>query len=387
MRKIKLATSVCGLALVSCNAHAITGVYFSGFGPISSGMGGAAVALPQDVAVAVDNPAGLAFIGDRLDVYGVILRADTKGSFGDPNSEHTSKAVVPNPGFGINYQIDPKWTAGVVVYGAGASSDYGERLMPVPGIGKARAGLTVVNTAPTFTYKPAENFSVGASVIFGVEQFYADGLAAPTPAGLVAVQDHGTKYATGWGLGVGALWQINPKFAVGASYFTEMQFSKLDGYKDDVLAASDGRMNLPERYAIGLAYKPVLGLALAIDYQRINWSKADGFNIGDSFNWQDQDVIQFGVSYDVSPKWTVRTGYSYANAHVHSDYTNANYYAPAINSEAVRVGATYKLDSGSLVSAAFEYNIPRTINGTGPSEGTNIHTNFQVLTIGYSFRY
>ncbi|GAB1616944.1 OmpP1/FadL family transporter [Pseudomonas sp. NGC7] len=388
MRALYSVVPACLLMSVAVNAHATNGNLLTGNGPIASGMGGASVALPQDTTVAANNPAGMAFLGNRMDLYGIVIRTETKATFGSESNKFKSDATVPAPGFGINYEFAPQWSVGLSVYGAGISSDYGKKVAPIPGIGDARASLTVVNTAPTITYKPTENLALGASIIFGVEQFRAGGIAAVMPTGdVVPLENHGNSYATGWGLGLGALWQINSQFSAGASYFTETKFSKLNNYKNDLLTESDGHLNAPSRYAVGVAYKPNPDWKIALDYERILWSEADGFNIPNSFNWRDQDVVRFGVSYQASSRWTVRGGYMYANAHLDSEHTLANFYAPGINSEAFTAGASYLTDNGNSVNFAFEYNIPRTIDGKGASTGTNIHTNFQVYSVGYTLHF
>lgn len=44
-------------------------------------------------------------------------------------------------------------------------------------------------------------------------------------------------------------------------------------------------------------------------------------------------------------------------------------------------------DKKNSLTMALEYDIPRTVVGTGPSKGTNISTNFQLYTIGYTHKF
>ncbi len=48
-------------------AEARVGTFDVGYGSKSRGMGGCAVALPQDTYVGAINPAGMVWIGNRLD--------------------------------------------------------------------------------------------------------------------------------------------------------------------------------------------------------------------------------------------------------------------------------------------------------------------------------
>ena len=66
--RIKLALGVAALtALSPVTAHATNGYFSHGYGTISKGMAGAGTALSQDSIAAATNPAGMAFIGNRID--------------------------------------------------------------------------------------------------------------------------------------------------------------------------------------------------------------------------------------------------------------------------------------------------------------------------------
>lgn len=382
---LALAAMLAGMGL---EAMATNGTYFTGNGAYSSGMGGAAIALPQDVASAVDNPAGLAELGSRAELYGVVLPVTAHSTFGSPDNQLTSRKIVVSPGFGFNYQIAPQWTFGVAVTGSGAASDYGRPVLPVPGAGNAKASLIVVNTNPTLTYKPVPNLALGASLVLGFEQLRLNGIVAPAADGaLQAVPSHGNSNAFGVGAGVGALWAPTPTVSFGASYFTKTRFSALAGYRHDVLAASGGHLDSPPRYGIGVALRPLPHLTLALDYLRIEWAKAAGYSTASTWGYRSQNVGRIGASYDVNPQWTIRAGYSFANNNVDSEHTVANMYGPGISPRAVTLGATYALDKSNLVTAAFEYDIPTTIRGTGASLGTNIQARYQAFTIGYTRKF
>lgn len=313
------------LAAWSTNALATDGAYFTGNGAYSSGMGGAAIAFPQDVASAVDNPAGLAELGSRVDLYGIALPVSANATFGSPDNHLYSRKVVVSPGFGFNYQIAPQWTFGVAMTGAGAASNYGRPVLPVPGAGDAKASLIVVNTSPTITYKPLPNLSIGASLVIGVEQLRLNGVLAPGADGaLEPVPSHGNSEAMGVGTGMGVLWTPIPMVSLGASWFSKTWFTPLSGYRDDVLAPSGGHIDSPSRYGAGIAIRPLPGLTVALDYLRIEWAGAAGYNTASTWGYRNQNVGRVGVSYDINSKWTVRAGYSFANNNVDSDHTLAN---------------------------------------------------------------
>lgn len=387
-RNMFFALSGIALNISVPNAYATNGIYLTGSGASSSGMGGAAIAFPQDVTSAVDNPAGLAELGSRVELNGAVIPISADSTFGSTDNDLHSRKLIIIPGFGVNYQIAPQWTFGVAVTGAGAASQYDQPVLPVPGAGDANASLVVVNTSPTITYKPLPNLSIGASLVIGVEQLRLDGIISPGPSGsLEPGPSHGNSYAYGIGTGVGVLWTPIPMVSLGASYFTKTWFTPLEGYEDDVLAPSNGHLDSPSRYGVGIAIRPLPGLTVALDYLRIEWASAAGYNTSSSFGYRNQNVGRVGVSYEINPKWTVRGGYSFANNHIDSAHTLANVRAPGISPRAVTVGATYAIDKSNFITGAFEYDIPTSIHGTGPSEGTNISTRYQVYTLGYTHKF
>lgn len=62
------ALAACLMAAFSAGpAHATNGYFEHGYGIKSQGIGGVGIALPQDGLAAAANPAGTAFVGNRVD--------------------------------------------------------------------------------------------------------------------------------------------------------------------------------------------------------------------------------------------------------------------------------------------------------------------------------
>lgn len=381
-----LALSACVMAAPS--ARAANGAQLTANGASSAGMGGTSIALPQDATAAADNPAGMAMVGTRIDVHGALLRVESHSTFGSLDNPQKSSVLVPTSGLGVNRQISPKWTVGVSVTGAGLGADYGQPVTSMPGADVAKSNLMIINTSPAIAYKPSDNLALGASIILGLQQFRASGVVGAGPGGVpVTLPSHGNSWASGFGAGIGALWDPHPTVSIGASYYTKTRFSSLSGYRDDLLAGSSGKLNSPSRYGLGVAARPMPGLTLAMDYLRIRWADAEGYNTPQSFNWHDQNVVRIGTQYQVNDRLSVRAGYNHASSHLDAEHTLANFYANGINKRSASIGLTLALDRNSSLVTAFEYCIPRTLNGTGVSTGTNISTNMQMLTVGYSHRF
>ena len=68
-KKWALASAVAAAIALPATALATTAGYFQlGYSTISDGMAGASAALPQDSMIQATNPAGIAFVGSRLDL-------------------------------------------------------------------------------------------------------------------------------------------------------------------------------------------------------------------------------------------------------------------------------------------------------------------------------
>src|ERR1035438_2404783 len=81
MKPAKIA--VLGLtALAAGRALATDGYFDYGYGIQAKGIGGAAVAFPQDALAAAANPAGVAFLENRLDVGLSYFQPDRSASLG-----------------------------------------------------------------------------------------------------------------------------------------------------------------------------------------------------------------------------------------------------------------------------------------------------------------
>ena len=136
MKKISVCAIVffCLLCFVS-QASATNGYFSHGYSIKNKAMAGAGVALPLDALANSMNPAGMAFVGDRLD-FGL--------SFFNPNREYTVKGqpsgfpgtfgLAPGtvesdsewfiiPAIGFNKILKEKHALGISIFGNGGMID------------------------------------------------------------------------------------------------------------------------------------------------------------------------------------------------------------------------------------------------------------------------
>jgi long-chain fatty acid transport protein len=146
LSKWPVTVAVVACASVPVSALATNGYFAHGWGTKSKAMAGVATALPQDTLVSATNPAGMAFVGDALDVTLAFFNPSPRGYKAnddyavDPGSGFPAGPfVTPGdyesdgdwfliPSFGFNYQLDERSTIGVSVFGnGGMNTEYRDR--------------------------------------------------------------------------------------------------------------------------------------------------------------------------------------------------------------------------------------------------------------------
>ena len=113
-KTIFILTPLCAL-LATGSAHATNGMLMEGYGPISTGMGGASQAIDHGNAAMAQNPATLGFIADgtaRLDVAIGILGPDVKSSMMGMDAKSSGTTYLM-PAFGYTRR------SGATTYGIG----------------------------------------------------------------------------------------------------------------------------------------------------------------------------------------------------------------------------------------------------------------------------
>jgi long-chain fatty acid transport protein len=295
--------------------------------------------------------------------------------------------------------------------------------MQVPGtnvIGSGNAGVNLEQLGISLGYarELADNFTLGASFLIGyqtievrgvgafqgyTETFTQSMIASQTMSGVspTGLSDNGDDSSWGYGFQIGALWDINPQFTLGASLRSKMYMDEFDKYKD--LFAEQGDFDMPAVGTIGLAYRPNSQLTLALDVQQIwygdvksiandnllatNCDLGAAFGMGapgatyDSsyclggdngagFGWRDMTIIKFGVQYAINDAFTVRAGYSHGNGPIRGSQVAFNALAPAVIEDHWTLGATYKLAPNYELTFWGMYAPEETVTGPGAFTGT-----------------
>lgn len=383
MNKTLVVAGVVLLSQIPDVCFAANGTQLTGYGAKAAGMAGASVAFPQDAIAAANNPAGMAEVGSRIDGDFQILYVDTDTEFLNSENKHSGKRYAPIPEFGVNYQINDKLSLGFSTAASGVLFRYDDALIPNPNVDRAKGAFIQAIGLPTIAYKVTDQFSLGFSLALAAQRLEIQGI--PLPDGSASNPAHGAEYSYGAGWRAGALWKAKPWLSVGAMYASKIKMSSYDGYEDDLLSTVSGSIDIPEQYAVGLAVKPTDALTVALDWQHISWQNSDGYH--ELFGWRSQDIIRLGAAYEISPEWTVRAGYSTTRKQFPTDYTLQNTLLVGINPKAATIGVTRSFKNNGELTLGYEYDLSTSSTGTGPSEGTKIHTNMGFVTVGYGWKF
>ena len=418
VRRIALVAAVAA-AFAPAAALATNGYFSHGYGIKAKGMGGAAIALPQDAIAAAYNPAGMFFVGNRADI-GVDWFKPTRGAevVGSPapingSYDGSAKKDFYIPELGYNRMINPNLSAGISVYGnGGMNTDY---TTPFPLFGTSNAGVDLSQAfiAPTVAWQVAPGQVIGASLNFAYQRFKATGLENFTaPSGPqqfsqfpADVTNRGYDTSTGWGLRVGWIGKLLPACDVGATYQTKTRMSEFDKYRG--LFAEQGGFDIPANYGAGVACR-LAPVTLALDIVRIEYSGVRSINNpllpnlfnarlgtdnGAGFAWDDVTSYRLGGQWQVNPDLQLRAGYNHGKQPIPTSDTLFNVLAPGVVEDHYTLGATFKVGMNAELSFAYMLAPKVTVNGTNsipaPFGGgnANIYLKEQSFGIALGWRY
>jgi long-chain fatty acid transport protein len=416
LRSLAIAAAVAA-AFASPAAFATNGYFPHGQGIKAKGMAGAAIALPQDSIAAATNPAGMFFVGDRLDVgldwFRPTREVEVVGSAAPINGTYDAndKSNFFVPEFGYNRLVNPNLALGVSVYGHGGMNTSYTSAFPLFGTSKAGIDLSQLFVAPTVAYQVAPGQVIGASVNLAYQRFKATGLenfGPPSPISAYPgnVTNQGYSSSTGLGVRIGWMGKLAPACDFGLTYQTKTKMSEFDKYKG--LFAEEGGFDIPANYGAGVACKVAPPVTVAFDVVRIEYSGIKSVNNpllpnlfnaqlgtanGAGFGWQDVTAYKLGVQWAVNPTTTLRAGYNYGKQPIPASETLFNVLAPGVVEQHFTVGGTWAMPGNSELSFFFMYVPEKTVNGSNsipaPFGGGNVNLKMKQMSlgVGYGWRF
>jgi len=416
--KLKLAVALgCALGLAApASVFATNGMFLIGYGTKSRGMGGVGITQSHDVMTSAANPATLSQLKtNRFDIGADIFIVDSVAYQGvgedkvtvesTPDHMAIADGIYLFPALGASFK-DGDLTYGftmVPVGGGGSRYDFNlfncANSAPANCNDKLGVSLAIMNINPSIALQINENHSVGATLILGLQVFKAYGLGdftqfTVTQSETTSLTDNGTDISYGAGIRLGWLGTFdNKKLTLGAEFTSKTYMTEFDKYSE--LFAEQGDLDTPGNIGLGIAYSFTDALLVALDinyvmYEDVKSISNAGPNISGSpfpigreenalgadgglgFGWNNQTIFKLGVSYDLTPAWTLRGGWNYAESPL-DENTDILFstVAPAISQNHLTLGGTWQMAEDMELSFsyihAFKYEQfgPTFINNEG----------------------
>lgn len=365
----------CWLALmfVAAPSHATLGVFASGNGIKSLGMGGVSYGYADETTALSGNPAHALGLGNRFDIGSDFFYANAKASIAGnaiaadstEESDGQSYYVIPQGGFAR--KLNERWAFGITMLSAGIGPDYDGSPFARFGGNPDRTTLQLASTSivSVLAYRLMKTVDIGVSLNSGYQLFSVKGLEFLDNATLSSspghVTDQGKDGVFTFGASLGVLWRINPWLTAGASYRSKNYNAKHKDYRG--LIAGGGKLELPSIYGGGLSIKASPRMTIALEAQRYNYRSGDAFGNGldrleagiplgapngPGFGYDDQNAYKLGISFDASSRLTLRAGYIYGTKVVTERNTLFAFIGPVTLQEQYSIGASYHWNSWEL---------------------------------------
>lgn len=396
------------LSLGASPVHATNGYFAHGYGTISQGMAGAGAAFSQDAMATATNPAGMAFVGSRVDAGFQVFsprREYTVTGSGTPQPgtfylaegrRNSAREYFLIPDFGYNRTLSETQTIGVTVFGNGGMNTAWDGDDGGPFFaGRAGVDLAQLFVAPNWTWRFRPNQAIGIAPVLAAQRFEAQGVAsfAPFSAEPAALSDNGHDTAFGYGLQLGWQGELGTALHGGVSWRSRIYMEEFDRYRG--LFAEGGDFDIPQMFNAGLAWTGLADHTLLLDLQHIRYSEIDsvgnallpnlatarlGDRDGAGFGWDDVTVVKLGWQWQQNARQAWRAGVSYAEQPIPDTEVLFNILAPGVQEWHFTGGFSRAVRPGITLSGMAFYSPAKTVRGDNPlGPGQSIELRMQQL--------
>jgi len=409
-------SALLALVFAPLAAHATNGYFSEGYGIKAQGQAGVGIAWAQDSLASATKPAGIAFVGDRVDLglsWFIPRRsAEIVGNAFGPDESYSGdgKKNFLIPEVGYVGQISNSLAAGIALYGnGGLNTQYDQNPYARFGAaGTAGVNLEQLFITPSLAWKPAADQSLGIALPIAYQRFSATGIGffggfSSNPA---KVSDNGTDTSLGVGIRLGWTGTVAPGLTLGATWASKIH-GKFDNYSG--LFADSGSFDVPANFGLGLAWRPNDKWTIGADWRRILYNGVPavgnpinallqgvplGATDGPGFGWRNVNVGKLALAWQADPSLLLRAGVSYASQPVPQSQTFFNILAPGVVQTHVTFGGTWTLSGGNELSGFFAYAPNKTVNGSGSIPpglppggfgGGNANVQLKETSIGISY--
>jgi len=332
---------IAAFTALSTALYATNGDHLIGLGAKARGMGGVGIAMSHGAESALANPAMITSVkSTEISFGGTIFMPDV-----ETNGEKSKADVSVIPEISIASNLGNGFYTGIGMWGtAGMGVDYrstGKNDNMVTNLQLMQFGVPLV-------YQTG-SFSVGVTPLLQYGALDINYVSSTTKG---AAQDLALGY------NAGAAYTLS-ELTIGAVYKSpiKMHYSgQISPFTVDYgLSGIGDDLEQPEEIGAGIAYSRGSNV-IAVDYKRINWSKAIGYK---DFGWNNQNVYAIGYEYGEN-NWALRAGYNYAKSPIVKNsepmINKLNLLAfPATVESHYTVGGSYQFSKKTSVDLAYVY--------------------------------
>jgi long-chain fatty acid transport protein len=233
---------------------------------------------------------------------------------------------------------------------------------------------------PTVSYALSDQFSIGVAPILTLANLSADPffLGAPNDAdgdGFFRYgSGNGSRTAWGGGFQLGAYYITECNFHIGASYKSQQWLESFRVNSENELGGPTFfkyNFDLPSITSLGIAYSGFERWLFATDFRYFDYANADGFQ-QQGFNpdlsvaglgWKSIFSISQGLQYELTPRLTLRTGYTFNQNPISNGQTFFNVSSSLIIQHWYSLGATFRWSDRVSSTIAYTHGFENTVTG------------------------
>lgn len=285
------------------------------------GMGGAFTAIANDASAIYWNGAGLTQLTGTQIMLGTAMIAP-KTSFRGVAPQITEYKMEKQTFF-PSHLFAAYRASDNIVLGLGFTTPFGlGTKWDENWIGKYLAVETELQTfafMPTWAFSFSDQFSISAGFQYSFAKVTITRKNSQAPFAGDAFINLDGKDTEGFGYQFGVMYKPSPKFSIGASFHSEVNYKfkgtadadgaqqLLDAKRLPNNADVTAKLTTPMNIAVGVAFSPIPKLTLSADYQFVGWSSYDVLAI----DFEDPDYTDLSSPRDYKDSFIGRFGVEY----------------------------------------------------------------------------
>ena len=396
MKKLILSAAAAAAIVLPMSAE---GYQVNTLSAKQNGMGHTGTALKLGSESMIFNPAGMAFMEDKIDFSGSFTAVIPDASAKVDGIKYSTDCPASTPlAFNLGFSIYDNLKAGVSFYTPyGSNIKWGENWAGA--LLNQQVKLAVYTVQPTIAWRITPKLSVGAGLTIAWGSVNLDkGLASgnsldmmlmaqgmPAMFGDIVPASVNLKGTSDVALGfnIGAMYDINSQWTVGASYRNKMSMKVKSGlasvnYANEMASAIlESQLGLIDQanfsaempcvsiLSLGVSYKPIERLTLAADVQLSFWKQYKQLDIEFTpaqlsvfdqhieKNYRNALMYHVGAQYNLTDRFDLRAGLLLDTTPIRKD--NYNPETPGMTKLEPSVGLSFRPVKNFSIDASVMY--------------------------------